>query len=143
MSSIATVYFCEEAALEDLASLFKRTTKSEPHRVKIVQFMRESTQSETRLKDDILILTGLSVLLHSKYAQMDPLTLLRESLRNLSRDTIVLIEVQSLKWSPTKRSEINIDGKILKVASIDYETTMRIRNGNLQRKRDNFVIARL
>lgn len=149
MSSIATAYICEEEALEDLTNLFKSTKKTEPVRRKILEFMREAHQSENRLSYDILILTGLSDLLESKYTDADPITLLKESLRNLSRDTILLIQVRTLRWTPTRRGEITVDGKPMKISDIDYETTMKLQKehirtgGGRRKRRDNFVIARL
>jgi len=116
MSSIATAYICEEEALEDLTKLFNSIKKTEPVRRKILEFMREAHQSENRLSYDILIITGLSDLLESKYTDADPITLLKECLRKLSRDTILLIQVRSLGWTPTKRGEITVDGR-----SIDRE----------------------
>jgi len=149
MSSATTAYICEEDALEDLTNLFKSTKKSEPVKLRILEFMREAHQSETRLNYDILVITGLSDLLESKYTDADPITLLKESLRNLSRDTTLLIQVKSLSWTPTKRGEITIDGTTIKISEIDYETTMNlqkehIRTSRGRRKRqDNFVIVRL
>jgi len=149
MSSVATAYICEEDALEDLTNLFTSTKKTEPIILKILEFMREAHQSATRLNYDFLLITGLTELLKSKYTDADPLTLFKESLRKLSRDTTLLIKVKSLKWTPTKQGEITIDGRTMKISEIDYETTMNlqkehIRTSKGRRKRqDNFVIARL
>jgi len=149
MSSVATAYICEEDALEDLTNLFASTKKAEPTRLKILEFMREAHQSATRLNYNLLIITGLSELLESKYTDADPLTLFKESLRNLSRDTILLIKVKSLKWTPTKQGEISIDGRTMKISEIDYETTMNLQKEHIRtsrgrrRRKDNFVIARL
>lgn len=150
MSSIATAYICEEGALDDLLSLFRRTKKAEPVKMKVLEFMRIANRSAQKIKYDILLITGLSDLIKSEYADANPFMMFRESLRNLSRDTTLLIRVESLKWSPTKQGEVTIDGVVMGVSEIDIETTLRLQTEHLgtgknrrKKTRDKFVIARL
>jgi hypothetical protein len=150
MSSLATAYICEEEAIDALASLFKRIQKAEPVRMRILEFMREAANSSTRLRYGILIVSGLSQLLKSKYVgEEDPITLFKEALRNLSRETTLLIQVRSIEWKPGRRSQITIDGIPMPVSDIDIETTIKLRTEYFKpetrrgKRRENFVIVKL
>ena len=150
MSSVATAYFCEEGAVEALIDLFRKTQKAEPVKMKVLEFMRKANRSPQKIRYNILLITGLSDLVKSEYADANPFMMFRESLRNLSRGTTLIIQVESLKWSPTKQGEVTIDGVAMGVSEIDIDTTMRLQTehlgtGKSRRKntRDNFVIARL
>jgi len=149
MSSVATAYICEDEALEDLVRLLRSMKRSDPVTMKILEFLRKAHRSEAKLEYNFLIITGLSDLLASKYTDIDPLPLLKEALRKLTRDAALIIPVKSLRWAPTRRHEITVDGRTVKISEIDYETTMNlqkehVRTGRGRRKRkDNFVIARL
>ena len=149
MSTIATAYICEEGAVEPLINLF-RNTKGEPVKMKVLQFIRKANQSPTKINHPILLITGLSGLINSEYKDANPFMMFREALRKLSRDTTLMIQVESLMWSPTKQGEVSIDGVTMGVSEIDIDTTLRLQTehlgtGKSRRKniRDNFVIARL
>jgi len=146
MSSLATAYICEGGVIEDLCDLFRRTLKTEPVKMKVMEFLRESATSPTPLNYRVLGITGLSDLLNAEYAKEgDPFTLFRESLKKLNRDTTLLVQVKELGWSPTRRDQISIDGKTFHVSDIDMETTVRIQNEHLPRgrARGRFVIAKI
>jgi len=149
MSSIATAYICEEEALEDLVRLLRKMKRSEPVSLNILEFLRLAHRSVGRLEYDFLVITGLSPLLASNYTDIDPIPLLKEALRKLSRDATILIPVNRLRWAPTRRHEITVDNRTIKISEIDYETTMNLQNEHVRtargrgKRRDNFVIARL
>jgi len=149
MSTVATVYLCEEEAAEDLLALFAKSKKVAPQRVKALQLFREAHRSANRLDYDFLVVEGLSELLSSGYTDADPWVLLRESLRKVSRDALIMIMVKELRWSPTKMSEISVDGRQENVSEIDLETTVNLQTEHLatgkgrKKRKDNFVIARL
>jgi len=149
MSSLATAYICEEEAAEDLAELLAKIKKATPVRMKILEFMRKAHRSPTRIHHDILLISGLSDLITSKYLDANPLMLFRESLRNLSRDTVLIIQVRNLKWSPTNRGHIDLDGIPFHISDLDIETTTQLQEEHLRtgkgrkKRKDNFVIAHL
>jgi len=149
MSSIATAYICEEDALEDLVRLLRRLKRSEPVKRRVIEFLREAYMSEGKLEYEFLIITGLSHLLASNQGGTDPVPLLKEALRKLRRDATILIPVNRLRWAPTRRHEITVDDRTIKISEIDYETTMNLQTEHVRtgrgrsNRRDNFVIARL
>jgi len=146
MSSLSTAYICEGGVLEDLCDLFRRTLKTEPAKMKVMEFLRECAISPAPLNYRVLSITGLSDLLNAEYAKEgDPFTLFRESLKKLNRDTILLVQVKELRWSPTKRDQISIDGKTFHVSDIDMETTIRLQKEHLPpgRPQGRFVIAKI
>ena len=148
MSSLITAYICEEDIVEEVIKLFKRTLKVEPKRMKILEFMREAAASTEPLKYPLLIIEGLSELLTSKYSEPEvATTLLRETIRKLSRDSNTIIKVKKLRWTPGKRDQIQINGTTLKVSEIDIQTTMTLRREHLgkrqKKKRDNFIIIKI
>ena len=149
MSSLATAYICEEEAAEDLAELFGKINKVTPVRMKVLEFMRRAFSSPKRIHHDVLLISGLSDLLTSKYVDANPLMLFRESLRNLSRDTTLLIQVRNLKWSPTDRGHVDVDGVPFHVSDLDIETTTKLQEEHLgtgkgrKKRKDNFIIAHL
>lgn len=150
MSSLMTAYICGEGALDELVTLFKRTQRVEPVRMRILEFMREAAASPTRLRYGILIISGLSKLLKAEYiGDEDPIALFKEALRNLSRETTLLVQVGDVRWSPGKRNQITIDGHPMPVSDIDIETTMKLKTEYLRggRRRDrnseDFVIVKL
>lgn len=149
MSTVATVYLCEEEAAEELLAMFTRPSKVEPRRLKALQLFREAHRATSHLDYPLLVVEGLSELLASRYSDADPWVLLRESLRKVSRDALIIITVKELKWSPTKQGEVQIDGNRVNVSEIDLETTLNLQAEHLgtgqgrKKRRDNFVIARL
>jgi hypothetical protein len=141
MSSLATAYICEEKALDDLANLFAKSLKTHPTRKKILEFMREAAKAPNRTPYGILILTGLSDLINTKYCNSNiALSLFKESLKKVSRDTILLVQVKNVEWSPTARHQVSIDRKIVPVSDLDLETTLRLQR---QQKIRNFIIAKI
>jgi hypothetical protein len=128
MSSLTTAYLCEPEALQSLTELFARSLKAKPEEWRIIEFMRCAVASPNRIKIPFLVLKGLSRLLASEYA--DPqlaINLLRECLRKVSRETLLLIEAKKLAWNPTNRGEVLLDGVRLPVSSIDVEDTLKLQ----------------
>jgi hypothetical protein len=141
MSSLATAYFCESEALQALTQLFAKSLKTKPEERRILDFMRYAAASPNRIKAPFLVLRGLSSLLTSEYA--DPqlaINLFRESLRKVSRETLLLIEAKKVSWNPTSRSEVTLNGVRLPVSSIDVEETLKLQEEYSLR---GFVKARL
>lgn len=146
MSSLATAYFCGEDVLDDLLVLFRG---QKPVYRTVLGFMREASQVKGRLEYGLLVVTGLSGLLSSQYDDSDPIVLLKESLRKLSRDTVLVLPVDSVEWSPTKRGRVVLDGVAIKVSEIDLDTTLRVREhlgigeGRKKDRLGELVIARM
>lgn len=149
MSSLVTAYICEEDALNELIQIFKKTEKTAPVKKKILEFMREAASSPARLNYGILVITGLSELLKAPYGGEDTIPRFREALRNLSRETTLLVQVREVKWMPAKRSQITVDGVIIHVSDIDVDTTLKLEKEYIgtDKKRGNrnerFVIVKL
>ena len=142
MSSLATAYFCEPEALQSLAQLFARSLKAKPEERTILDFMRYAAASPNRIKAPLLVLRGLSSLLASEYAEPQlAVNLLRESLRKVSRDSLLLIEVGKVAWTPTSRGEVTVDEIRIPVSSLEIENTLKLQEeyGIFR----SFVIARL
>ena len=118
--------------------------------MKILEFMREAAASPRRLNYKVLIITGLGDLLKPEYTDTDTsVSLFREALRNLSRDTTLLVQVRELHWSSGRRNQVNIDDTTLHISDIDIETTLKLQTEYLQKEkkygkqRDNFIIVKL
>ena len=141
MSSIATAYFCEEEALQLLTQLFARSLQTKPEEKKIIEFMREVAQAPHRLHYDLLIIKGLSNLLKTPYCTHEvAIALLRESLKSISRDTTLLIQVKRVEWTPAANRQITIDDIPFTVSSLDIQATLRLQR---EHKLKNFVKARI
>lgn len=145
MSTITSAIFAESEALQELTKLYEDSHHTKAEKMKIIEFMRKASQSATKLYYPILILTGLPDLLFSPYTEdTNPIPLLRSALSNLSRETTLIIEVDKLEWSPSNRTNINVEGKNIPVSEIDIQGTTvlksRIRTGTTRgRRKDNFI----
>ena len=145
MSTITSAIFAESEALQELAKLHEDSHHTKAEKMKIIEFMRKASQSTTKLYYPILILTGLPNLLVSPYTEdTDPIPLLRSALCNLSRETTLIIHAERLEWSPSNRTNINVEGKNIPVSEIDIPGTTvlksRIRMGASRgRRKDNFI----
>jgi len=145
MSTITSAIFAESEALQELAKLYEDSHHTKAEKMKIIEFMRKASQSTTKLYYPILILTGLPKLLVSPYTEdTDPIPLLRSALCNLNRETTLIIHADRLEWSPSNRTNINVEGKNIPVSEIDIQGTTvlksRIRLGTGRgRRKDNFI----
>jgi hypothetical protein len=145
MSTITSAIFAESEALQELAKLYEASHHIKAEKMRIIEFMRKASQSTTKLYYPLLILTGLPNLLVSRYTEdTDPIPLLRSALCNLSRETILIIHADRLEWSPSNRTNINVEGKNIPVSEIDIQGTTvlksRIRMGASRgRRKDNFI----
>jgi hypothetical protein len=145
MSTITSAIFAESEALQELTKLYEDSHHTKAEKMKIIEFMRKASQSTTKLYYPILILTGLHNLLVSPYTEdTNPIPLLRSALSNLSRETTLIIEVDKLEWSPSNRTNINVEGKNIPVSEIDIQGTTvlksRIRPSTARgRRKDNFI----
>ena len=145
MSTITSAIFAESEALQELTKLYEDSHHTKAEEMKIIEFMRKASQSATKLYYPILILTGLPDLLFSPYTEdTNPIPLLRSALSDLSRETTLIIEVDKLEWSPSNRTNINVEGKNIPVSEIDIQGTTvlksRIRTGTTRgRRKDNFI----
>lgn len=145
MSTITSAIFAESEALQELTKLYEDSHHTKAEKMKIIEFMRKASQSATKLYYPILILTGLPDLLFSPYTEdTNPIPLLRSALSDLSRETTLIIEVDKLEWSPSNRTNINVEGKNIPVSEIDIQGTTvlksRIRTGTTRgRRKDNFI----
>jgi hypothetical protein len=128
MSSLATAYICESKALQELIELFTKSLKTEPAEWRILEFMRLAAASPNRLKVPFVVLVGLSRLLASEYTDAQlAINLLKECLRKVGRETILLIGVEKLSWSPASRGQILLEGIRVPVSSIDVEDTLKLQ----------------
>jgi hypothetical protein len=149
MSTLATAILAEYDALQELIKLHEDSLHAKAERMKVIEFMRAAAQSPVKLNPTILVLTGLPSLLNSPYTEdADPIPLLRTALRNLSRETTLLIHVDRLEWSPTNRTTVTVDGKTLHVSEIDITGTTtlqtRIKLGTTRgRRKDKFIKVNL
>lgn len=145
MSTITSAIFAEYEALQELTGLYEDTLHAKAERMRAIEFMRVASQSSHKLNPTILVITGLPNLLNSPYTEdTDPIPLLRSALRNLSRETILIIYADRLEWSPSNRTEITAEGKQIPVSEIDIPGTTtlksRIKLGTGRgRRKDNFI----
>jgi len=145
MSTLASAIFAEHDALQELTKLYEDTLHAKAENMRIIEFMRAASQSSCKLNPTILTLTGLPNLLNSPYTDgTDPIPLLRSALRNLSKDTILLVHTDKLEWSPSNRTTITLEGKTIPVSEIDIQgtTTLRTRiklGTGRGRRKDNFI----
>ncbi len=141
MSSLNTIYLCEPEALDRLVKLFAQGLDAEPEDHPVIDLMRTAAASPNRLSIKLLIIRGLTPLLTGPYT--DPqtaITLFKEALRKVSRDAIILVEVNKVAWNPTNRSGVTIDGITLPIESLDLEQTLKHQaDYNLK----NFIKLRL
>jgi hypothetical protein len=149
MSTLATAILAEDDALEELTRLHERTLKTKAERMKIIEFMRKAAHATTKLSPKLLVITGLPYIINSPYTEdTDPIPLLRASLRNLSRDTTLLIQIDKLDWNPTSHTTVTIEGKPFPVSEIDIQGTLTLKEhiklgATRGRKRDNYVKVKL
>jgi|GEM_PF-5720185 len=149
MSTLATAILAEDDALEELTRLHERTLKTKAEKMKIIEFMRKAAHSTSKLSPTLLVVTGLPYIINSPYTEdTDPVPLLRAALRNLSRDTTLLIQVDKLEWTPTTRTSINIEGRPFPVSEIDIQGTLNLKEhiklgAARGRRRDNYVKVKL
>jgi hypothetical protein len=149
MSTLATAILAEYDALQELTKLYEDALHAKAEKMRVIEFMRVAAQSPVKLNPTILVITGLPSLLNSPYTEdADPVPLLRTALRNLSRETTLLIHVDKLDWSPSNRTTVTIDGKTLHISEIDLTGTTilqtRIKLGTTRgRRKDNFIKVNL
>jgi hypothetical protein len=120
---------CEPEPLNKLSKLFSEGLRVEPEEYAIVDFMRQATLALNRIPMKLLVIRGLTPFLTSQYS--DPqtaVTLFKESLRKISRDATILVEIDELAWNPTDRSGVKINGAVLSIESLDFEQTLKLQN---------------
>lgn len=128
MSSLGTAFFCEPEALQGLMQIFARSSKAKPEERRILEFLRYAVASPGRIRAPLLVVRGLGSLIASEYTEPRmAVNLLREGLRKVGRETLLLIEAKKVSWSPTSRGEIVLDGVRLPVSSIEVEDTLRLQ----------------
>jgi len=149
MSSLATAFLAEDDALKELTMFWERAKSEKATQMKIIAYLREANQAKDKLSPPILVITGLPALLESQHIQdIDPVNQLRKSLKNVSRDTTVLIQVEDLKWNPAKRHTVTVQGHEIHVSQVltedTYSLSEHIKIGTVKgKRRDNYVKIKL
>jgi len=149
MSSLATAFLAEDDALKELTSFWERVKTEKATQMKIIAYLREANQTRDKLSPPILVITGLPALLKSQLTEeTDPINQLRKSLKNVSRDTTVLIQVEDLSWNPAKRHTVTVQGHEIHVSEILTEDTYSLKEhikvGTVKgKRRDNYVKVKL
>jgi hypothetical protein len=97
--------------------------------------MEDTTSSSSNINYSIFHLTGLSDISDSKYSKAGLVTVLfQESLKKLGEDTIPLVQVKELKWSPAKWHQETIDGKPMAFSGLDTEMTLKLQTEYIPQK---------
>ena len=144
MSSLTTAFLAEDDALKELTSFWERAKSEKATHMKIIEYLRRIIKTKEKLSPPILVITGLPTLLKSPLiGDTDPINRLRISLRKVSRDTTILIQVEELTWNPAQRNTVSIQGHNIHVSQILTEDTYRlnehIKIGVRGKRRDKYV----
>ncbi len=149
MSSLATVFLTEDDALHELTSYWERAKGEKAVRMTIIEYLRATASPKPKLDAGILVVTGLpSLLKQPPTEETDPINHLRVALRNTSRDTAVLIQVEDLEWDPVRREAVTLQGHTIHVSEVLTQDTYTLKDhikigATKGKRRDDYVKVKL
>lgn len=149
MSSLATVFLAEDDALRELTSYWERTTGEKTTRMTIIEYLRATAPPKPKLDTEILVITGLpSLLKQLPTEETDPINHLRAALRNTSRESTVLIQVEDLDWDPIRRDTITLQSHTIHVSEVLTQDTYTLKDhikigATKGKRRDDYVKVKL
>jgi len=149
MSSLATAFLAENDALRELTAYWERAKGEIATHMTIIEFLRATAQSKTRLSPPILVISGLPSLLKPEQTEEnDPINHLRDALHKLSRESTILIQVEDLDWDPPPRPSVRIQGHKVVVSEVLAQDTYNLRDhikigATKGKKMDDYVKVKL
>jgi hypothetical protein len=149
MSSLATVFLAEDDALGELTSYWERAKGEKAIKMTLIEYLRATAPPKPKLDAGILVVTGLpSLLKQTPTEETDPINHLRSALRNTSRDSAILIQVEDLEWDPIRRENVTLQGHTVHVSEILTQDTYTLKDhikigATKGKRRDDYVKVKL